>query len=68
MLKTKVIVSAAGIALIAALGGCASAGGGSPSPYAGRHEHQRDAKQGAPASTVAPTAAPSARKSLRPAS
>ena len=68
MLKTKLIASAAALALIAALGGCASAGNGSTSPYAGPHNHQRDAKQGpAPSATTLPSA-PSTRKSLRPAS
>lgn len=68
MLKTRLIASAGAIALVAALGGCASAGGGSTSPYAGRHDHQRDAKQGAGPSATAAPSAPSTRKSLRPAS
>jgi len=56
------------LAAAVALGGCASAGGGSSAPYAGPHNHTRDAKQGpAPSSTALP-AAPSTRKSLRPAS
>jgi len=51
-----------------ALGGCASAGGGaSAAPYAGPHNHLRDAKQG-PAPSTAQPAAPSTRKSLRPVS
>ena len=68
MLKTRLFAAAVALALIGALGGCASAGSGSTSPYAGRHDHQRDAKQGpAPSTTVAPSPA-STRKSLRPAS
>lgn len=67
MLKTKLTAAAAALALVGALGGCASAGGGSTSPYAGPHNHQRDAKQGPGPSTVQPVA-PSTRKSLRPAS
>lgn len=67
MLKAKLIASAA-VALVAGLGGCASAGGGSSSPYAGPHDHQRDAKQGAaPLSSAVPSPAYT-RKSLRPAS
>ena len=54
------------LAAAVALGGCASAGGGASGPYAGPHNHMRDAKQG-PALTAQPTA-PSTRKSLRPAS
>jgi hypothetical protein len=50
-----------------ALGGCASAGGGASGPYAGPHNHIRDAKQGPAPLTAQPTA-PSTRKSLRPAS
>ena len=57
----------AAIALIAVLAGCAGAGAGSSTPYAGRHDHQRDAKQGSAPSTV-PPAVPATRKSLRPAS
>ena len=50
------------------LGGCATAGSEvQPSPYAGRHDHMRDAKQGPAPSAVLPQA-PSTRKSLRPAS
>ena len=67
MLKAKLVASVVALALIGALGGCASAGSGSTSPYAGRHDHQRDAKQGL-ASSAAPPAAPFTRKSLRPAS
>jgi hypothetical protein len=67
MSKAKVLAVVAAAALIGALGGCASAGGGSTSPYAGRHEHQRDAKQGAPASS-APQTTPVRRGSLRPVS
>lgn len=68
MLKAKLIASAAAVALVAGLGGCASAGSGSSSPYAGPHDHQRDAKQGAaPSSSAVPSPAYT-RKSLRPAS
>ena len=67
MLKVKLIASATAIALVAGLGGCASAGSGaSSSPYAGPHNHQRDAKQGTAGSPVQP-GAPATRKSLRPA-
>jgi hypothetical protein len=34
------------LAAAVALGGCASAGGGASGPYAGPHDHMRDAKQG----------------------
>jgi hypothetical protein len=34
------------LAAAVALGGCASAGGGASGPYAGPHNHIRDAKQG----------------------
>jgi hypothetical protein len=54
------------IALIAVLAGCASAGAGSSAPYAGRHDHQRDAKQGSVPSQAQPST-PATRKSLRPA-
>jgi hypothetical protein len=54
------------LAVAVALGGCASAGGGATGPYAGPHNHIRDAKQGPPPSTVQ-SAAPSRRGSLRPA-
>ena len=68
MLKDKLVAAAVALALIGALGGCASAGSGSATPYAGRHDHQRDAKQGpAPSATAAPSPA-FTRKSLRPAS
>jgi len=67
MLKAKLVASVLALALIGALGGCASAGSGSTSPYAGPHNHQRDAKQGAGPSEVQP-AEPRTRKSLRPAS
>lgn len=67
MRKAKFISSVAAIALVGALGGCASAGGGASSPYAGPHNHARDAKQG-PAPSAAQPAAPYTRKSLRPAS
>lgn len=68
MSNTKLIASVVALAVVGALGGCASAGSGSTSPYAGRHDHQRDAKQGpAPSATTVPSA-PSSRKSLRPAS
>lgn len=66
MLKAKLIAAAAAMAMGAALGGCATAGAGDTAPYAGRHNHQRDAKQGA-AAPVTP-AAPVMRKSLRPVS
>lgn len=68
MLKAKLVASAVALTLIGALGGCAGAGGGSTSPYAGRHDHQRDAKQGPAPSTTAVPSAPTTRKSLRPAS
>lgn len=42
-----------------ALGGCATAvGGDQTGPYAGRHDHMRDAKQGPALSPVQPAAAP----------
>lgn len=68
MLKAKLIAAAAAIALVGTLGGCAStdAGAGSTSPYAGRHDHNRDAKQGAASSYTTPSA-PVRRGSLRPA-
>ena len=67
MMKAKLIASAVALALIGALVGCASAGSGSTTPYAGPHNHQRDAKQGpAPSETVTPP--PARRKSLRPVS
>jgi uncharacterized protein YceK len=55
------------LAAAVALGGCASAGSGASGPYAGPHNHMRDAKQGTAPSAVQP-AAPYTRKSLRPAS
>ena len=69
MLKTKLIAAAAAIALVGVLGGCAStdAGAGSTTPYAGRHDHNRDAKQGAAPSQVTPST-PVRRQSLRPVS
>ena len=67
MLKTKLVASAAALALAAVLGACATPSGDGASPYAGRHDHQRDAKQGPVPSTI-PPAAPSTRKSLRPVS
>jgi hypothetical protein len=67
MLTTKLIAAAAAAVFVAALGGCATPGAaaGDTSPYAGRHDHSRDAKQG-PASAYRPSA-PVTRKSLRPA-
>lgn len=66
MLKAKLVASLVGLALVGALGGCASAGSGSSTPYAGRHDHQRDAKQGAvPTAPVATSPVPTTRKSLR---
>jgi hypothetical protein len=58
------------LAAAVALGGCASAdsGGTSASPYAGRHDHNRDAKQGVAGSPSAAPQAPIRRGSLRPAS
>ena len=55
------------LAAAVALGGCASAGSGASGPYAGPHNHMRDAKQG-PAPSALPAQTPVARKSLRPAS
>lgn len=55
------------LAAAVALGGCATAGGGASGPYAGPHNHVRDAKQGPAPSAVLPQA-PSTRKSLRPVS
>jgi hypothetical protein len=68
MSKAKLIAAAAAIAVVGALGGCATpdAGSGSTSPYAGRHNHNRDAKQGAASAYTTPSA-PVRRKSLRPA-
>jgi hypothetical protein len=54
------------LAAAVALGGCANAGGGASAPYTGPHNHMRDAKQG-PAPSSVQSAAPSTRKSLRPA-
>lgn len=66
MLKVKVIAAAAA-ALLIPLSGCATSGAADTSPYAGRHDHNRDAKQGFAAPATTP-AAPVARKgSLRPA-
>lgn len=58
------------LAAALALGGCASAGSGSTSagPYAGRHDHNRDAKQGVAGSPTEERQAPIRRGSLRPAS
>ena len=67
MLNTRLIASAAALAFAAALGGCATPSGDAANPYAGRHDHQRDAKQGGAPSTSHPTA-PFTRKSLRPVS
>ena len=57
------------LAAAVVLGGCAGTGSGgtSASPYAGRHDHNRDAKQGVAGSPAAPQA-PIRRGSLRPAS
>lgn len=68
MLTTKLIAAAAAAVFVGMLAGCATpgAGAGDTSPYAGRHDHNRDAKQGA-ASSYTPSA-PVTRKSLRPAS
>jgi hypothetical protein len=66
MSTRKLVLIAGAIALAGVLGGCASAGSGSSSPYGGPHNHQRDAKQGPAPSAVTP-GAPSTRKSLRPA-
>jgi hypothetical protein len=65
MLRATLI--AAAVAFVGELGGCAamSAGWGDTSPYAGRHDHNRDAKQGT-ASPYVPSA-PVRRSSLRPA-
>jgi hypothetical protein len=56
---TKTIIAIVGLVGFAALGGCASTDGGAAagSSIAERHQHMRDAKQGAPAST-APIVAP----------
>jgi hypothetical protein len=67
MLKAKLLAAIAAAAFVVTMGGCATAGGGSTGPYAGRHDHNRDAKQGPAPSTAVP-AAPATRKSLRPAS
>lgn len=67
MLKAKLIAAAAAAALVGALGGCATPDAGAGSTYAGRHDHNRDAKQGAASSYTAPSA-PVRRGSLRPAS
>lgn len=69
MLRAKLIAASAAVALVGALSGCTTldAGAGGTSPYAGRHDHQRDAKQGSVGSVTAPSA-PFTRKSLRPAS
>lgn len=62
--RTLALILAAALAL----GGCASAGSGASStPYAGPHNHVRDAKQG-PAPSAVPPQAPFTRKSLRPVS
>ena len=67
MLKAKLIAAAAAVALVGTLNGCAStdAGAGNTSPYAGRHDHSRDAKQGAAPSYTAPSTQVR-RGSLRP--
>ena len=65
MTKARLIASIGAIAFAASLGGCASAGG--TGPYAGRHDHTRDAKQGAAPSAVQ-AQVPVRRGSLRPAS
>lgn len=67
MTKAKLIASAAALALVGALSGCATPGSDQSGPYAGAHNHVRDAKQGSAPSAVPPQA-PSTRKSLRPAS
>jgi len=47
MLNMKLLATTAAIVLTGALGGCATPGAGDqPGPYAGRHNHLRDAKQG----------------------
>jgi hypothetical protein len=58
------------LAAAVALGGCAAAGSGGTgaSPYAGRHDHNRDAKQGVAGSPATAPQAPIRRGSLRPAS
>ena len=68
MLKAKRVAAAAAIALLGALGGCATldTATGTTSPYAGRHDHNRDAKQGAAPSYTTPST-PVHRGSLRPA-
>ena len=65
----KLIAAAAAIAVLGALSGCATreAATGAASPYAGRHNHNRDAKQGAAPSYATPST-PVRRGSLRPAS
>ena len=67
MWNRKLLLLVGPFVLAGMLGGCASAGGGGSGPYAGLHNHQRDAKQGAAPSAEQP-AAPFTRKSLRPAS
>jgi hypothetical protein len=59
MLKTKTIVAALAIVGSVGLSGCAStdSAAAAGSSIAERHQHMRDAKQGAPAST-APIVAP----------
>ena len=70
MSKAKLIAAAAAIALVGTLGGCATpdAGTGNNGPYAGRHNHNRDAKQGVAGSYTVPSTPPVRRGSLRPAS
>lgn len=70
MLKAKLVAAAAAVALVGTLGGCATpnAGSGNTGPYAGKHDHNRDAKQGVAGSYTVPSTPPVRRGSLRPAS
>lgn len=62
MLNIKLLATAAAIALTGALGGCATPGAADqPGPYAGRHNHLRDAKQGAAVPVSPESGAPAAK-------
>lgn len=64
MLNAKLLATAAAIVLTGTLGGCATPGTAGPlGPYAGRHDHVRDAKQG-PALSVSPESRAPAPKLL----
>lgn len=61
MSNARLVATAAAIVLTGALGACATPGAyNQPGPYAGKYNHQRDAKQGY-ASSAVPSQAPAPR-------